>query len=424
MIHFRKNSAVLNLYLYNLFLSCSLTIAANLTYTDRLLLRMNIDLGNFGFIKSVMFLLPAIIYQLTANFLGRLQKDVQVCMISYVIRIILPSFLPFLAMITDDVRTLTIWSVILLPAGMLFAVIANNTLMTIYRKVIPPKQFNYSIGMINMFMAVPTYLLGLPVAWLLDKFEAVSNFNFYLLFGVLQLFTLMFEIPAIYYLRKVRIKYEPYIAPKRGNLLTPYYDRQFRMILLINFLHRMCNGLMTAYLTVYFLEVAHFSMTLLLTINIVLGSLLNFSLPYGGRLMDKRGYENVFVLLAFLLMLGCVVFTACWQVLWILPLFALCCWDCGASPTGGWLGQGGYASSIKLAGKESVNAAVAAYSICNNGGLFAGLLGASWLYALSGVLVNGSLSEHLRCYFVLTLPFFAALLAVCIIFKYRYRRIN
>ena len=412
-----KGSAILNLYMYNLFLSCALTIAANLTFTDKLMLRMDIDLGLFGAIKGVMFLFPAIIYQFLALFLGRMQKDIQLCAVSYTLRVLLPSLLPFLAMVTDDRKILTLGAVILLPLGMLFAVIANNTLMAVYRKVIPPEKFNYSIGMINLFLNLPTFLLGLPFAWLLDRFDHLSNFHFYLLFGALQLFTLAFELPAILFLRRVKVPKEPPQSAAKINMLAPYRDKKLRLVMLTNVLHRIVNGLVMAYLTVYLLEVVRFRMTAVVTLSIILGVLLTFTQPYAGKAMDRWGYGRIFIILAATMLLGMLFFGVCWKSLFILPLFALLCWDCNTGPVGGWLNQGEYAASVKLASGEHLKAAVAAYSICFNGGLFLGLLLASGLYKAAGWMGFTELSERLHVYFLLSLPFFILLLGVTVYFQ-------
>ena len=412
-----KSSAITDLYMYNLFLGCALTVASNLTFIDKLMLRMDIDLGLFGAIKGVMFLFPAILYQFLALFLGRMQKDILICAVSYTLRVVLPSLLPFLAMLTTDRKILSLCTVTLLPLGMLFAVIANNTLMAIYRKVIPSEKFNYSIGMINLFLSLPTFLLGLPCAWLLDRFDHLNNFHFFLLFGALQLFTLAFEIPAILFLRRVKVPKEPPQSAAKIDMLAPYRDKKLRLVMLINVLHRVANGLMMAYLTVYLLEVLHFSMTTLMAISIVLGVLLTFTQPYAGKAMDRWGYGRIFIILAATMLLGMLFFGLCWKSLFILPFFALLCWDCNTSPVGGWQTQGEYAASVKLASGENLKAAIAAYSICFNGGLFLGLLLASGLYKAAGWMGFSELSGRLHVYFLLSLPFFILLLGVTVYFQ-------
>ncbi|MBR2872320.1 MAG: hypothetical protein IKB99_02380 [Lentisphaeria bacterium] len=413
----KNNSPVWNLYMYNLFLGCALTIVSSFTFMDKLMLRMNIDLELLGTIKGVMFLLPAIIYQFIAVLLGKSQKEVQICAVSYFLRVLLPGVLPFLAMMTDDRKILTWWTIILLPAGMMFAVIANNTLMTIYRKVIPAEKYNYSIGMINMFFALATYLLGLPLAWVLDKMEHLSNFHFFLAFGISQLVTLAFEFPAIFCLLRVKVPRTVLQGTEKINMLAPYRDKKIRMVLLINILHRFVNGFMGAYITVYFIEVARFSMTTLLSITIALGMILTVTMPGAGKAMDRWGYGRFFIVLSGAMLLGATLFGLCWKSLLVLPVFALLCWDCNTNPAGGWMNVGEYSASSKLTSQKNLKATVAAYSICFNGGLSAGLLMGSALYTFAGCFGAADLSARLHTYFLLTLPFFGALFGASLYFN-------
>ena len=71
------NRQLHKIYCYNLFISCAITIVAQIAFIDRLLLRMDIDLGMFGFVKSIMFLLPAVIYQASSGFMQKLDRDVK-----------------------------------------------------------------------------------------------------------------------------------------------------------------------------------------------------------------------------------------------------------------------------------------------------------------------------------------------------------
>ena len=113
--------AVKKLFLYNLFVSLSLTIASNFAFMDRLFMRLHIDMGNLGMIKSIIFLLPAIIYQFCAPLLARLNRDKTVIAVSYLLRCIIPLLLPIAAIFRNDGKLLTYLSMILFPVGMLFA---------------------------------------------------------------------------------------------------------------------------------------------------------------------------------------------------------------------------------------------------------------------------------------------------------------
>jgi predicted MFS family arabinose efflux permease len=136
----------------------------------------------------------------------------------------------------------------------------------------------------------------------------LSNFNFFLTFGIFQLVTLAFEIPAAICLLKVKVPNIFAGKSEKIDMLAPYRDKKIRMVLLINVLHRFVNGFTGAYITVYFVEVARFSMTALLSITILLGLILTVTLPGAGKAMDRWGYGRFFVLLSGAMLLGMTLF--------------------------------------------------------------------------------------------------------------------
>ena len=427
---FFSSSATRNLFLYNLFLSLSLTIVSNFLFIDRLLLRLKIDLSLFGSIKSLMFLLPALLYQFLLPLFRKLDRDVEVCAVSYALRCFFPLCLPFCAVFFPS-SWMTGACFLLLPLGMMFAVFANNSLMKLYREVLYPAKYNYYTGFMNMFLCLPALVLSLPLSWLLDRYNGLCDRDFFLLFGFLELFTFCFEIPAILALRKVKKIFhgkqrkEKTLPEAEKNpharWLEPYREPRYCSVLGLVVLHRIAAGLMMAYLTVYFLEVMHFSMTVLAVIGLVMSPLVNLSLPFNGKMMDRFGYEKVFLVLSGGLLLGMVLFCLCWKSLFVLPLFILLTWDGLASLFGGLLYQGEYSASGKLADPSWLDAAVASYSICNNGGYFLGLIASSCLYALVGRFCGEDLSSRLHWYFLLSLPVFCLLFLISL-FLFRLSR--
>ena len=399
-----------NLYLYNIFLSFSLTIVSGFAFIDWLLLRFRIDLSSFGLIKSLMFLLPAAAYQLLSPLLEKLDKDVPMCILCYLLRGILPLCLPFLAVFSSNRALLTAGCYVLLPGGMLCAAFANNLLMKIYRQVIPPAEYNRNVGLMNMFFSIPALLLSLPVAWLLNRFSTMDDRSFFLLFAGTGLAIFLFELPAVWFMRQVKLP--AHQVRVRGsaakNFIRPYLDGRLRAILGMTFLHRFGIGLGMAYLNVYFLNVMNLSISQLVGISFVLCLLLNCALPCGGRVMDRWGYSRFFAVLSGGLLLGILLFCTFWNAVWILPFFALLTWDGGGSLFGGLLVQGEYAASSALADRAWLGSAVAAYSICSNGGYFLGLLSASGIFALADRL-GGEVSTALRLYYAAVIPVFAAL---------------
>ncbi len=402
------SEAVKNLFLYNLYVSLSITIASNFTFMDRIFIRINIDLGNLGVIKSIIFFAPAIIYQLTAPFISRLNRDKEIISLGYIFRCIVPLLLPLTAIFTDNVTLLTILSAILLPAGMLFASFANNTLMKIYRNVIPAENYNTTVNIMNMLLAIPAMVMSLPVAMVLDRYAYLDNRGFFLLYTFMQLLTLLLEIPAVLYMRKVEYKTT---APttdssrKKMDLLAPYRNKLCRTLLALSTVHNIAAGLGMAYITIYLLEVTHLPLASITTLTLITIVLLNLLLPVGGKLMDKYGYGKIFTLLSAALPAGMILLLIFWGQKWVLLLFAFLVWDGAASLCGGLLLQGEYAASSALPQKKWLDSAIAAFSLCSNGGRFAGLLLASPLYSWIARGIQ-DISTTLRWYYLLILPAF------------------
>ena len=410
----QTESAIRRLYLYNLLLSAALTVASNFTLIDRLLLRLEINLEFFGAIKCLMYLLPAIAYQLLAPRLQRLNRDVGICLLCYFLRLLLPTLLPFVAIFCHDHRLVSLACFVLLPMGMLFAAFANNSLMALYYRIVPESRYNYCIGMMNMFFSLPAIILAIPIAWVLDRFDGLSTPRFLLLFGAIQIGVALFEFPAFFVLRRLPVPPPPTAAKTAANPLEPYRHRSFRTLAALMFTHRLAAGLAMAYLTVYFLKVLGLSLTHLTTIGLVLCLLMNLALPYGGKVMDRFGYTRVFLLLTVGMAAGYALFAWQWQRVWVILPFAILAWDGALSLFAGLLIQGEYTASTRLAQPQWINSAIAAHSIACNGGYFCGLFAASALFhAVKRLSPGAELSVLLHTYYWLVVPCFllTALLA-------------
>lgn len=425
MMFFKQQSpAMRNLYLYHLFISLALTIAANFTFIDRLLLRLQIDLSSFGVIKSFMYLAPAVIYQLCLPLLQRIGRDLQVCAVCYAVRVILPLFLPFLAIYCHDRNVLTVACAILLSGGMLFAVFANNALMKIYRQVIPVKQYNYASGVMTTLMSFPSFILALPFAWLLDRFNGLADREFFLLFGTLHFFTLLFEIPAIILLLKIKLPAavkEISVKSSFTEMLRPYRSPELRILLLQIFVHRIVCGIGMAYITVFFLQVVKVSMTALVVISMLMVVAADIMRPFNGKLLDRWGYARTFPVLSAAILLGWIGICCFWEALWFLPFFAILAWDGLGSLCGSALSLGGYAAIGKLADRSWIGSAVAAYSLSSNSGFFTGFLSSSGLYAAAEILCGKEVGSALRCYYVMAIPLVVLLFAITL--KVRQKKI-
>lgn len=400
-------AALHKLYLYNLLVGISLTVVTNFAFFDLLLLKLDINLAEFGLIKSIIYLLPAVIYPLCQPLLQKIGTEAEVCGISYILRVFIPLLLPAIAVFCQNRQIMTLLCLILLPLGMLFATFANNTLMILYRKVIPSAYYNLNTGIMNMLLGLPSLLLALPAAKVLDCFMDWEAEKFFLLFATLHLITFLFEIPACLLIRTIKLPLSPPVCQSMHplkNYLRTYKNAKLRTVILLGTLQKIIEGLIMSYLTIYFLQVARIGLTNLICITTSMGIGLYLLFPLGGKFMDKLGYSLIFTLLSGGMLLGMILFCIFWETIWILPFFAVLTWDGNCSLFGGLLRQGVYSAVGKLASPNEMSGAVATYSLCTNGGLFIGLTAASGLFYLLENIYKENLSLTLKLYYTATIP--------------------
>lgn len=248
------------LYRYNFFNSLALSVVASTILSDILLLRMGFRTEQFAYARSAMFIAPALCYELLAGYLQAKNRDRLVCIWSYALRVTVPLLLPVMALCTAN-RSVLFWTAIFVFGfGFTMAAFANNTLSVLYRKLLPAEEFSRYSARLFLLWNMPSNIGALLVARLLDHCADLSNRAFFLLVTALELGTLLFEIPAIASL--CRLKADGPACPYHPSLresLAPILDKDYRKILLMKVLHGALVGLIGSFMAVCFLKEACFS---------------------------------------------------------------------------------------------------------------------------------------------------------------------
>jgi MFS family permease len=380
------------------------------------MLKVNVDLSAFGIIKGLMYFLPAISYLLLAPWLQRKQIDREVCIFGYLLRVSLPCLLPILALLTSNAKVLTIACMVILPISMMLATFANNSLMVIYRQAIPPETFNKCSNTMMMLLSLPGCIAGVPVALFIDIFDKSSTRTFCIIYALLALICVLFELPAIKAMRKVKLDTSVEVAKKEFNLhelIAPYKDKNFFPVVLITLLHGIICGSLGAYLIVYLMLAQEWKMSLIAIMMGVIGLFAYTFLPYGGKLTDRFGFAKIFFAQAILTFLMMSLLCLFWNNLLVLILFLFLVWDTATSIIGSWMGGTEIGATSKLSVKGRENYYVSAYNLCRSGGLFLGSFLAMPLYKFC-VKLHGAenYSQIFRSYFSLLIILIAVLLLV------------
>jgi len=377
-------SPVKKLYLYNLLTAASLAVVAEFLFVDQLLLRIQTGVATIGVLKALIFFLPVVSYQLAVPTLNKLHVEIPLCAYFYVLRVLLPAAVPAAALLGVGNSALQWMSILILPAAMVLATFANNTLMIIYRRMLPPDKFNRSAGIIHMCFYLPCFVLGIPVALLFKRAATLDDPGFFRFHLTAMLVCALFQLPAFAVIRSIgRLGGSgEEKAPAGGSWreqLLPYRDPRYRKTLIVTSLHAVVTGFGIAYIGVFCLKIMALPVSnafIVRTVASVVGVLL---LPYSGKLADRFGYRKMYTWSGALLILG-VAALVLFPYPWMLPVCALLFWDGVNSPVGGTLQMCEQAAASKLSPSRGTAGYIAAFNVARCTGMGAGSLAAGALF--------------------------------------------
>ena len=386
-------SSVRKLYWYNLLTAASLTVVAEFLFVDQLLLRIHTGMAAIGVLKALIFFLPVVSYQLAVPLLDRLGAEKLLCAFCYVLRVLLPAAIPAAALLGAGGPVLRGMCMAILPAAMMLAAFANNALMIVYRRQLPPENFNRCSGILQMCFCLPGLLLGVPVSFGFKFASGLDDRSFFLIYLAAMLGCALFQIPAVaVLLSSGRDRASGGNGAARTSWteqLQPYRDPEYRRILAVTLLHSVVGGAGLAYIGVFCMKIMDVSVSGAFLLRVTTTGIGLLLLPYAGRLADRIGYRRIYFGCGALMSLGLALLAA-FPCIWILPLCALLFWDGISSPVGGALYMCEQAAASKLAPERGTAGYIAAFSVARNAGMAAGALLSG---ALLGMLTRSGISE-------------------------------
>jgi len=408
-------SSVKKLYWYNLLTAASLTVVSEFLFVDQLLLRINTGVAVIGVLKALIFFLPVVSYQLAVPLLNKLRAEVPLCMFCYILRVLLPAAIPAAALLGAGDSAIKWICVAILPLAMTLATFANNALMIVYRRRLPPETFNRCSGIMQMCFNLPCFLLGIPVS-LGFKFAAgADDRSFFLIYLAAMLGCALFQLPAAAVLLSLggdRANRENGIAPVSwAEQLRPYRDPEYRRMLAVTLLHSVVGGAGLAYIGVFCMKIMGLPVSGAFFARVTTACIGLLLLPYAGKLADRVGYRRMYICGGALMSLGAALLAA-FPYIWLLPLCALLFWDGISSPVGGALYMCEQAAASKFASERGTAGYVAAFNVARNAGMGAGALLSG---ALFEALTRAGVSETagMRLVFASCLLPLALLMIVC-----------
>ena len=401
------------LYKYNLFNSFALSIAANVLFTDILLLKLDFDPSRLAYAKSAMFIAPALCYQLLAPHLQSLNRDREICIWSYALRISVPMLLPIVAIFHPGPTVLFWTSVFVMGAGFTLAAFANNTLAVLYRKVLPPEHFNQYSGLINLLFNAPAICLSLLAAVAIDQMKSLQVRQYCLILTGMELAMFIFETPAIVFLKRLHVPSQPKAErPSWRDYLAPLADPNYRRLLAFGSLRSLWRGLLLSLASVFFLEIVGFS-ALSLSVAFSASALVGTCLcTWLSPLIDRRGYRPWLMTTLGATLAVTLAFCVSPMLLAMQLLFLVFVGDAGNSLGGYVIAFTEYTMGTRFASLERTNSYVATYSFVSNMATFGGcILGGVWHRFLTGHMGNDPATVF-QTYFLSSCPLLVAMLLI------------
>jgi len=378
----RKN--IRRIAVFELFTSAAITLPASWVFTDLLLLRMRFDLALFGFIKSCMFLLPALIYWALIGVIRRSGRDEAFCRWGYFARITLPLLLPLTALLTQDPSTRMWMCVFVFSFGYSAAMIANNTVLAISKRAIEKEVFNRWSLLFVVMLALPAAAISLPTAWFLGR-TGLTDGEFFLWFLAFEVLTGLLYIPAFCAMRNLDLEPEK-LAVKSPHpfldRLEPFRKKSFRPLLFLTLTQSLWLGLVSSYWVVYLIKAWHWNPGWIALTEVALCFCCLFSSLFFGRFADRHGYRNCFMLLIGVMAACAAVSFAWWGTLPVLILFIIIIYNANNGLASNSMRSLTHSASVGLATQGNTEKYIAAHILVQAIGTFTGCCLAGWIFGL------------------------------------------
>ncbi|MBQ9502684.1 MAG: hypothetical protein IJU70_11050 [Lentisphaeria bacterium] len=236
----------------NFFLGIGLGVVSTAELFDLLYLRMGFDLSWFGVIRGSMFLLPALSYFAAAPLLKGTRRSREIVQWSFLVRIAAAVLIPLAALYTKNRHGLLAAASLCTSVAFVAAVFGSNTLMMLYRQLLPEEEFNRRNAVITAIFNIVPGLVGLLGAGVLSLASGLADREFYMLFILLETGTGIFELALFRINKKLtfsagggpapeKISYADHFRRAFAGFRCPVY-RQFLLITAANHFFRRCRA--------------------------------------------------------------------------------------------------------------------------------------------------------------------------------------
>ncbi len=399
------DSDIKKLYLFHLFNSIAVTVATNYIFIDKIMLRMNLNMQQFGIIKGIGWFIPMTLSWLLAPFIQKINRDREIIALGYIIRLIIPFGFILLPGVTSDIRLLTIGCMVILLSAQLFPIIANNSLQSLIKYYIPRERLGMHLSKMTCVWFIPAMVLAIPCTWYLDSHSKGNDTEFFRAFFVIMLATTVFQIGAN--IAVMKMKRPEFLGRDKkrtnyNNLFKPFQDRKFRIFLLTAFIYGNITSMTVGFVNPCLIEAHGMSLTWISILGAGVALMSIVYLPVWGHLSDRLGGKNIFRFNLLGLCLGLLMLAGRGPVFII--IFSLFAWNIQMGFFGTGVSYGYQHLAISFARTELRNIYLATVSLILGAGWLTGSTAGGFFLNWLETIIKGTrfqAGDHYRIYFAL-----------------------
>ncbi|RKX72630.1 MAG: hypothetical protein DRP70_04440 [Spirochaetes bacterium] len=314
------------IYAFHFFNTIAISVVANFLFLDRIFLRMGLNMQQFGAVKGFAYLLPMCINLLLSPFIGQFNKDREIVAVGYLVRVFMPLLFLLLPGMISNKSTLVSAITVILITVHIFPIIANNSIQLLVRSNVPQKVLGIHLSRIALVWTLPSFLLAIPLSWILDRHSGGSDSEFYRTMFFLMFSTALFELIASSIIMKLpRSHLHKYSGLRFGDIMLPFRNMDFRNLLLAVGSFSILTSMIAAFINPYLLEIQGISMTVISIISAAVALLSILALPYWGKLVDHVGGKNIYTIAMLGITVGVLALLG--KGLFFILIYALFAWQ-------------------------------------------------------------------------------------------------
>jgi len=258
------------------------------------------------------------------------------------------------------------------------AMMANNTLLNIYKESLPKESFNKYTLFFLALLSVPGLLVAIPAMFVLGR-DGLTDTRFFIEYFCWEVASGLLYVPGFIALRNLHVFNEIPKPPRQSfkEQFTCLIRKRAAVIFALAFLQSVWVGLILTFGVVYLLKGANWSTGKVAVWEAVLSIAMMVISPYFGKMADKLGYAASMSVL-FVPMVLCAILFYFFPLNSFVIVAVMVAFHTGAGIIGGGYRNLTSAAVIQIAPPELTVRYLAGFSLISQLSIFLSCFFSGW----------------------------------------------